>query len=185
MKLKLQRDPFLPNGTIGQLFVEGNFDRRVCFTLEPRRAASDGHLRRPETGPPNEKRITQGSVCIPAGEYRVTIDFSPRFQRPMPRVLNVPGREGILIHWGNYVENTEGCILVGSSRGTIQGAVPEPAIWDSRATFDNLYREIEGAQAAGVVLTIRDADAIPYAQEREMPSPVSAMAEEQQWRSRP
>ena len=139
MKLEIQRDPFLPNGTTGRLSVDG---REFCFTLEP----------------PNRSPVTDGPVCIPAGTYPVKIDFSPRFQRPMPRLFDVPERSGILIHWGNYVENTEGCVLVGSSRSTIQGAVPEPAVWDSRETFDRLYREIEQAQAAGLMLIVRDAE---------------------------
>jgi hypothetical protein len=159
MKLELQRDAFLPNGTTGRLSVDR---KEFCFTLEP----------------PRETSITDGSVCIPAGEYPVEIDYSPRFGRPMPRLFNVPEREGILIHWGNYVENTEGCILVGSSKSMIQSAVREPAVWDSRDTFDRLYREIEGAQAAGVVLTVRDADAIPASQDGSVRAPKSAVRKE-------
>jgi Steigviridae/Suoliviridae L,D-carboxypeptidase/transpeptidase len=155
--LLLQRDAFLPNGTTGRLSVDG---REFCFTLEPAK----------------ETRITDGPVCVPAGSYPVTIDFSPRFRRAMPRVLNVPGRDGILLHWGNYVENTEGCILVGSSKSMIQGAAPEPAVWDSRETFGRLYREIEEAQAEGVVLTIRDA--LPIAQHHEMRASLSDVLKE-------
>jgi hypothetical protein len=83
----------------------------------------------------------------------------------------VPGREGILIHWGNYAENTEGCILVGSSKSMIQGAEPQPAVWDSHETFDRLYRQIEDAQAEGVVLTVRDAEPMPAARARAFAAP--------------
>lgn len=142
MILALARDPFLPNGTTGKLAVDGTF---FCFTLEP----------------PSEAQVTDGPVCIAAGEYRVTVDWSPRFQRAMPRVLDVPGREGILIHWGNYVENTEGCILVGSSRSVIQGAEPEPAVWNSRETFDRLYGTIHRGMLdeGGVTLRVANAGA--------------------------
>lgn len=157
MKLELRRDTYLPNGTTGKLSVDG---KEFCFTLEP----------------PNKTSITDGPVCIPSGTYPVVIDFSPHFQRQMPRVENVPERSGILVHWGNYVENTQGCILVGSSRGMIQGSVPEPAVWDSRETFERLYREIEGGQSAGVVLAICNAD-VASAEERAMRAPLSAALE--------
>lgn len=142
MILTLQRDPFRPDGTTGKLAVNGAF---FCFTLEP----------------PSETRITDGPVCIPAGEYAVTIDYSPRFGRAMPRVENVPERAGILIHWGNYVEDTEGCVLVGSSRSVIQGAAQEPAVWNSRETFDRLYGEIQDGtvEPGGVMLRVVNAGA--------------------------
>ena len=157
MKLELRRDTYLSNGTTGKLSVD---DKEFCYTLEP----------------PNETSITDGPVCIPSGVYPVVIDFSPRFQRQMPRVENVPERSGILVHWGNYVEDTQGCILVGSSRSMIQGSVPEPAVWASRETFERLYREIEGGRSEGVVLAIRDAD-VTSAEERAVRAPLSAASE--------
>jgi hypothetical protein len=159
MKIIVQRDQFLPNGTTGRLSVDG--DQRCC-TLEP----------------PEKPQATDGPICIPAGTYPVKINFSPRFQRQMPRLFDVPGREGILIHWGNHVENTEGCILVGSSKSMIQGAVAEPAVWDSRETFDRLYREIEAAQAVGVELTIGDAGPMPDAHQHAVRMPISVPLEE-------
>jgi hypothetical protein len=155
MRIIVQRDPPLPNGTTGRLSADG---QEFCFTLEPAGKTS----------------ITDGPVCIPAGDYPVKIDFSPRFQRLMPRLFDVPEREGILIHWGNYVENTEGCILVGSSKSMIQSATPEPAVWDSRETFERLYREIEEAQAAGVLLTIRDAESTAVTEKHSVREPILA-----------
>jgi hypothetical protein len=50
----------------------------------------------------------------------------------LPRLLNVPVFEGVLIHIGNTARDTEGCILVG--RNTKVGKVLESA-----ATFRKLY----------------------------------------------
>jgi hypothetical protein len=41
---------------------------------------------------------------------------SPKFQRQVIRLKNVPGREAILIHVGNTIKHTDGCILVGERR---------------------------------------------------------------------
>jgi hypothetical protein len=54
-----------------------------------------------------------GETAIPYGFYEVIIDFSTRFKRLMPHVLNVPGSEGIRIHGGARTEHTLGCPLVG------------------------------------------------------------------------
>ncbi len=132
MNLELRRDERSKKGTTGSLFLD---EKPFCVTLEP-----------PD--------LTFGVAhpCIPSGTYCLQIGYSPRFQRPMPRLLDVPGREGILIHWGNYVENTEGCVLVGSTKTTLSNG--NWAVWNSRDTFDKLFREIQGAQSEGVSLTI-------------------------------
>ncbi len=49
---------------------------------------------------------------IPALVYRVCVTQSPRFQRLMPLVCNVPRRAGIRIHPGSRPEHSKGCILV-------------------------------------------------------------------------
>lgn len=65
---------------------------------------------------------------IPLGDYIVTCTYSPKFSAKspydkyegVPLVNGVVGHEGIRIHIGNYVSDTNGCILVGtSSDGTL------------------------------------------------------------------
>lgn len=51
--------------------------------------------------------------CIPKGWYRVRVTYSPKFKRQMPLLYLVPGFEGIRIHAGLSVKNTQGCICVG------------------------------------------------------------------------
>lgn len=58
----------------------------------------------------------RGVSCIPTGSYKVTFAWSNRFKKLMPRLLYVPGRDGVLIHGGNTEFDTEGCILVGLDR---------------------------------------------------------------------
>jgi hypothetical protein len=52
--------------------------------------------------------------CIPPGTYSVAFTPSPKFNRDMLEVLNVPGRNGIRIHAANYAHELEGCISVAA-----------------------------------------------------------------------
>jgi len=62
---------------------------------------------------PNKNNLKRFS-CIPEGCYKV-IKEQPQghFNYIHFRLLNVPGREGILIHIANYVSQLRGCIAVG------------------------------------------------------------------------
>ena len=132
MKLQLERKYLKPEYTIGQLKVDGNF---FCDTLEDQvRDLS------------REKKIP-GETAIPAGIYDVVVNISPRFKRKLPRLLNVPGFEGILIHRGNTPEDTAGCILVGENKA--KGKVINSTPYELRLT-----EMIERAQTAGEVITI-------------------------------
>lgn len=55
---------------------------------------------------------TKSISCIPEGKYIVNKHYSPTFKECF-RIVDVPGRSEILIHHGNYVNDTKGCILVG------------------------------------------------------------------------
>lgn len=60
---------------------------------------------------------------VPSGDYLVTFTYSPKFSckypynkyNGVPLINGVPNAEGIRIHVGNYLSDTLGCILVGSS----------------------------------------------------------------------
>lgn len=101
MKLKLVRIAKRENYTIGKLYVEGEY---FCDTLEDR--VRDLSV---------EKKIP-GETAIPAGKYDLIVSMSPRFKRELPRLLNVPYFDGILIHRGNTEKDTSGCILVGENK---------------------------------------------------------------------
>lgn len=98
MELKLIRETFTEDSTIGKLYVNGAFH---CFTLEDK--VRDVKI----------KSIT----AIPKGKYEVAITYSNRFEQLMPLLINVPNFEGVRIHWGNYSKDTDGCILVGTTKG--------------------------------------------------------------------
>lgn len=64
---------------------------------------------------PNLNNLPQKS-CIPEGEYEVVRHTSPS-KGDCYSVKNVPNRQNILIHVGNYTDDTLGCILVGTDVG--------------------------------------------------------------------
>ena len=88
--------------------------------------------------------------AIPEGRYPVVITWSPKFKMWLPLLLGVPMFEGIRIHMGNTVKDTQGCILVG--RNQIVGRVLESRKW-----LYELKQKIIEAKARGdaVWLTIK------------------------------
>jgi hypothetical protein len=90
MNIRIERQKVTKTAVFGQLFINGN---PFCYTLE-----------RPE-------------VMIPPGRFPVEITFSPRFNRPLPLLDQVPGRSAIRIHAGNWPRDSDGCILVGLQVG--------------------------------------------------------------------
>ncbi len=136
MQLVVTRTTYTDESTIGKMMVDGLFE---CFTLED---------------VPRKKKIW-GKTAIPAGQYEVVIADSPRFKRKLPRLLDVPGFNGVLIHPGNTAEDTHGCILVGATAS-------EDFIGSSRAAFKKLFAKLEQAAARGEKITIRIENTIQF-----------------------
>ncbi|MFR5893209.1 MAG: DUF5675 family protein [Phocaeicola massiliensis] len=139
MKLRLERLWPKKDYTVGRLYVD---DRLFCNTLEDRivdknkNGVFDG----------DEKKV-YGESAIPYGTYKIIYNWSPKFGRNLPRLLNVPHFEGILIHPGNTAADSAGCILVGQN--TEVGRLT-----NSRYTSDELNKLIDKAQQKGEPITI-------------------------------
>lgn len=57
--------------------------------------------------------------CIPAGIYRLKMVNSPKYG-PCYKVFDVENRTDILIHKGNTINDTRGCILPVSTFGVLE-----------------------------------------------------------------
>jgi len=128
MELRVLRKWKKSDYTIGQLFIDGQL---FCNTLEDKgRGLSDSM-----TVEEIKKLKVQNKTAIPTGTYTVTLNVaSPKFGKKqfyidtckgkVPRLLNVKGYDGILVHVGdgsNGQYKTAGCILVG--KNTIVGGL--------------------------------------------------------------
>ena len=56
--------------------------------------------------------IENAATLIPEGTYPLRSTWSPRFQKNMPEICDVPDREGIRIHLGTKPSHSSGCVLV-------------------------------------------------------------------------
>lgn len=109
-ELFLKRTTFTEQSTIGELSIEKNHE---CFILED----YDRKLTK-ENSIDFINRVKIFSLtCIPYGRYEIVISFSNRFKCLMPLLVGVPGWEGVRIHWGNWAKDTEGCLIVGKTKG--------------------------------------------------------------------
>lgn len=141
MKLVLKRINNQDNYCEGKLYIDGIYQ---CDVIEDT-----------DRGLTNEISITEiqskkvyGETAIPKGTYQITLDVvSPKFkdrswatfcEGKLPRLLDVPGFEGVLIHTGNEASNSLGCLLVGQK--TKDGWVS-----NSTQTFKDLYYKLKQA----------------------------------------
>ena len=97
---------------------------------------------------PYEENLTNIS-CVNKGVYEVTHRYSEKYKNHL--ILNdVPNRRYILIHYGNYNTDTEGCILVGSRFAQINA----DSLLDITASRRTLSELLEATNGKGFKLTI-------------------------------
>jgi len=131
INLLLIRDTFTEESTVGELFINGE---RICDTLE------NPYL-------DNQRNIS----CIPEGEYPVRLRLARESAtRDYLHLLiqDVPNRDFILVHRGNFPSQTQGCLLVGL--GTQQNVVN-----NSRLAMDLLIKEILNLGGTNINLIIK------------------------------
>ena len=122
MILRLVRSVFTDVSTIGELYVDRE---QFCFTLED---------------PVRDTKIPK-LTAIPYGTYAIIMTHSPKFGMMMPLLCGVPNYEGVRIHAGNNAKDTDGCILVGFTKG-------KDVIGQSRKAFNELLAILKEANNA-------------------------------------
>ena len=132
--LRLNRIYKTETYTIGNLFVR---DHYFCDTLEDKVRILN-----------TEKDKIKKQTAIPAGCYKVILSFSPHFQCVMPELLDVPYFKSIRIHWGNDIDDTDGCVLVGENK-------QKGKVLNSKATYKRLMEILEPVFKSGEEIYIQ------------------------------
>lgn len=140
-KLVLKRLYFKDSYTIGKLYINDSY---FCDTIEDK----DRGLTKCMSESEIDSIKVYGKTAIPIGTYDVTLNVkSPKFSDfkrykwakvcdgYIPRLLNVPGFDGILIHVANTADDILGCIAVGENK--VKGQVI-----NSTNTFNKLIKEL-------------------------------------------
>lgn len=138
MRIEVHR---VSNGTevcLGRMSLDGS---PFCFTLEDavRDLGLDGSGK------------VYGKTAIPAGEYKVVIDYSHKFKKDMVHVLDVPFFTGIRIHSGNDADDTLGCVLVGHAIDSPERISGGSSVMPE--LFDKIKAALGEGQAVSIVIT--------------------------------
>jgi hypothetical protein len=128
MEIRIKRIALKETYTIGRLYVDGEY---ICDTIEDK---------------VRDIKI-QNETAIPYGRYKVAMNYkSPKYSNfdkykwakeydgYLPRLIDVPEFDGILIHVGNTSLDTSGCILVGENK-------EKGKVINSVATFNRLMKD--------------------------------------------
>jgi hypothetical protein len=131
MLISVKRFHFAEHFTIGKILFDG--EDSGLFTLEDKVRQIPGmsvvYWKVP------------GESAIPVGKYKLATRYSPHFKCELPHLLNVDGFEYVLIHWGNKPDDTEGCILVGSTWDGHSGFIGA-----SKVAFEKVLAAIKEAK---------------------------------------
>lgn len=116
--------------TIGKLIIDG---KRICETIEDKDRGLTDNMSVDEI----KKKKVYGETAIPAGTYTISMNVvSPKFKSRawakkyggiVPRILNVKGFDGVLLHPMNTAKDSYGCI--GMGRNTAVGKVTNSTYW--------------------------------------------------------
>ena len=138
--------------TISNLTIDGKW---FCNVLEDADRGLDNSMSEDMIRTLKKPSIT----AIPRGTYEITLDVvSPKYSKvqfykdvcngKVPRLKNVKGFDGILIHAGNTDKDSSGCLLVGVNK--IKGQV-----LNSRETFKALYKLLQDRKSKGEKIVIK------------------------------
>lgn len=157
MKLRLIRVAKKDKYTIGHLYRQDPTNKQwvfLCDTIEDKNRGLDQSMTEANIA----KLKVKHQTAIPTGTYEVQMDIvSGTFSKKanyrefcggrVPRLKNVKGFSGILIHSGTDQDSSSGCIIVGENK------IPGKVI-NSWATFKRVYSLLKAAHNRGERITL-------------------------------
>lgn len=152
MEIRVDRRYKKQSYTISNLYIDGKW---FCNCLEDADRGLDSSMSVDKILDIKKPSIT----AIPRGTYEITLDVvSPKYSKvqfykdicngKLPRLKNVKGFDGILIHAGNTDKDSSGCLLVGHNK--VKGQVI-----NSKETFKQLYKILQDGKSRGEKITIK------------------------------
>ena len=152
MELLIDRKWKKQSYTISNLYINGEWFSNV---LEDADRGLDDSMSEDMIRTLKKPSIT----AIPRGTYEITLDVvSPKYSKvqfykdvcngKVPRLKNVKGFDGILIHAGNTDKDSSGCLLVGQNK--VKGQVV-----NSKETFKQLYKLLQDGKSRGEKIIIK------------------------------
>lgn len=155
MQLTVHRQYKKDTYTIGTLYVDGD---KFCDTLEDK---DRGIFQNMPLSTIKDLKV-YGETAIPTGKYKITLEVeSPKFkvypfyqevcEGKLPRLIDVPGFEGVLLHVADGPKGAEllhGCIGIGENK--IKGG-----LINGKETFKKLYAVLKKAHQQNEEITIQ------------------------------
>lgn len=152
MELLIDRKWKKQSYTMSNLYIDGKW---FCNCLEDSDRGLDNSMSEDMIRTLKKPSIT----AIPRGTYDITLDvISPKYSKvqfykdvcngKVPRLKNVKGFDGILIHAGNTDKDSSGCLLVGQNK--VKGQVV-----NSKETFKQLYKLLQDGKSRGEKIIIK------------------------------
>lgn len=144
LNLVLKRSYKCDSYTIGHLYkvLSNGSLQYICDTVEDKDRGLNSNM----TVAQILNKKVKSETAIPTGTYTVTLNVkSPKFSNftkypwakefsgYLPRLINVKGYEGVLIHVGSSAASSAGCLIVGENK--VKGKVI-----NSVATFNKLMK---------------------------------------------
>ena len=147
MKIDIDRKYKKATYTISNLTINGKWFCNVIEDTDRNLDNSMSAVHIQKVKDVNGNDINDDAItAIPRGTYKVTLDVvSPKFSKKdyykkfcngkLPRLLNVPGFDGVLMHCGSTAKSSAGCLILGYNK--IKGGVI-----DSKKAFETVYKEL-------------------------------------------
>jgi hypothetical protein len=123
MDLLLKRKFLGAEYTIGSLYIDSEY---FCDTLEDK----DRELTQTMSLDEIRRIKIPHETAIPTGVCKVVVNMLRAKKCMLPRLLDVSGFSGILIHRRNTKNDSSGCILVGENK--VNGKVINSTMYEKR-----------------------------------------------------
>ena len=88
----------------------------------------------------------------PTGEYKCVLEYSPRFEKDLWELKNVPNRSECKFHASNYWNQLNGCIALGDTAENI-GRDFQLDVTNSGDTMDTFHRLLRNEKEIKVIIS--------------------------------